>query len=118
MHFKISYVFNDKECLACKDEVPDSKKSNSTDGAGGGVTSGGGVGGGSGGIGVGGIGGGVGSGTGGIVIKVDRCKALAGDIKIEFYGKNMMRNRKKLFSFWFNTYFVSEKSGTGESYNK
>lgn len=109
MHFKISYVFNDKECLACKDEVPDSKKSNSTDGAGGGVTSGGS------GIGIGGIGsGGVGSGTGGIVIKIDRCKALAGDIKIEFYGKNMMRNRKKLFSFWFNTYFVSEKSGTGE----
>lgn len=91
VHFKISYIFNDKECLACKDEVPDSKKSNNLDGTGG-----------------------MGGNTNnGIVIKVDRCKALAGDIKIEFYSKNMVRNRKKLFSFWFNTYFVSDKGSTG-----
>lgn len=49
---------------------------------------------------------------GGIVIKIDKCKALAGDIKIEFYGKHMMR-KKKLFSFWFNTYFVNEKCDAG-----
>lgn len=50
--------------------------------------------------------------NGGIVIKLDKCKALAGDIKIDFYGKHMMR-KKKLFSFWFNTYFVNEKSDAG-----
>lgn len=93
MHFRISYVIDEKECLACKDEVPDSKKSNNMEGAGGG------------------------GGNSSIVIKVDRCKTICGDIKIEFYGKNMMRNRKKLFSFWFNTYFVSEKTGVGKHLN-
>lgn len=99
MHFKISNVFKqkekdkeiEKESLVYKDEVPDSKKSNSMEGASGG-------------------------GNSSIVIKLDRCKTICGDIKIEFYSKNMMRNRKKLFSFWFNTYFVSEKSGAGEHY--
>lgn len=50
----------------------------------------------------------------GIVIKLDSCRSLSGDIKVEFYTKHMMSRRKTLFSFWFNTYFISEKQHDGE----
>ncbi|CAG9859111.1 unnamed protein product [Phyllotreta striolata] len=40
-------------------------------------------------------------------IKLDYCLPLAGDIKVEFYHKSMIR-KEKLFQFWFNTYFVGE----------
>lgn len=50
----------------------------------------------------------------GIVIKLDSCKTLSGDIKIEFYTKHMISRRKTLFTFWFNTYFISEKQHDGK----
>lgn len=50
----------------------------------------------------------------GIVIKLDNCKPLSGDIKVEFYTKPMMSRRKTLFTFWFNTFFESERVNDGE----
>lgn len=50
----------------------------------------------------------------GIVIKLDNCKPLSGDIKVEFYTKQMMSRRKTLFTFWFNTFFESERVNDGE----
>lgn len=48
---------------------------------------------------------------GSIVIRLDRCIALAGDIKVEFYSKAKVTRKKCiLFRFWFNTYFVNETS--------
>lgn len=44
-----------------------------------------------------------------LVIGLDRCIALAGDIKVEFYCKaKVMRKRSTLFRFWFNTFFVNQ----------
>lgn len=44
-----------------------------------------------------------------LVIGLDRCIALAGDIKVEFYCKaKVMRKKSILFRFWFNTYFVDK----------
>ncbi|XP_050310970.1 phosphatidylinositol 3,4,5-trisphosphate 3-phosphatase and dual-specificity protein phosphatase PTEN-like isoform X2 [Anthonomus grandis grandis] len=45
-------------------------------------------------------------------IKLDRCFALSGDVKIEFYNKIMIRRKEKLFHFWFNTFFVSGSTAT------
>lgn len=50
----------------------------------------------------------------GIAIKLDNCKPLSGDIKVEFYTKQMMSRRKTLFTFWFNTFFESERVNDGE----
>lgn len=50
----------------------------------------------------------------GIVINLDNCTALSGDIKVEIYTKQMMPRRKTLFSFWFNTFFESEREKDGE----
>lgn len=47
--------------------------------------------------------------AGNLVIGLDRCIALAGDIKVEFYNKpKVMRKKNILFRFWFNTYFVND----------
>jgi len=35
---------------------------------------------------------------------------ITGDIKVEFYMKNALRRKEKLFHFWFNTFFVNEKA--------
>lgn len=46
------------------------------------------------------------------VIDLDRCIALAGDIKVEFYIKSKVtRAKKKFFRFWFNTFFVADGTG-------
>lgn len=42
-------------------------------------------------------------------IKLDYCLPLSGDIKVEFYNKPKIGPRKKLFRFWFNTFFVCER---------
>lgn len=52
--------------------------------------------------------------TDGIVITLDSCKTLSGDIKVEFYIKSRIQRKKTLFSFWFNTYFVSDRENDGE----
>lgn len=47
--------------------------------------------------------------AGNLVIRLDRCIALVGDIKVEFYNKpKVMRKKNILLRFWFNTYFVNE----------
>lgn len=46
---------------------------------------------------------------GNLVITLDRCIALAGDVKVEFFTKNII-TKEKLFHFWFNTYFVSDEA--------
>lgn len=132
VHLKISYVDNDEECVVYKDEVPDTRKltnshsiaataaaaaaaassattttnqpasttntaSSHPDGLSNGSN------------------GGVHSNTSdGIVITLDSCKALSGDIKVEFYMKPRIQRKKTLFSFWFNTYFVSERENDGK----
>ncbi|XP_059618412.1 phosphatidylinositol 3,4,5-trisphosphate 3-phosphatase and dual-specificity protein phosphatase PTEN isoform X1 [Phlebotomus argentipes] len=50
-----------------------------------------------------------GNGDGQIVIKLDRCIPLSGDIQVEFYNKGVIK-KEKLFHFWFNTYFVNEET--------
>lgn len=134
VHLKISYVDNDEECVVYKDEVPDTKKmtnsnnstitaaaaatnqpasttttntttttnnttaaaTNHTDGLSNGSN------------------GGVHSNADGIVITLDKCRTLSGDIKVEFYMKPRISRKKTLFSFWFNTYFVSERENDGK----
>lgn len=139
VHLKISYVDNDEECVVYKNEVPDTKKltnlnsiaaaaaaaaatnqpastTNTTssttimtttnmaataaashpDGLSNGSN------------------GGVHHNSDGIVITLDSCKTLSGDIKVEFYMKPRISRKKTLFSFWFNTYFVSERENDGK----
>ncbi|XP_059477843.1 phosphatidylinositol 3,4,5-trisphosphate 3-phosphatase and dual-specificity protein phosphatase PTEN isoform X2 [Neocloeon triangulifer] len=45
---------------------------------------------------------------------------ITGDIKVEFYMKNALRRKEKLFHFWFNTFFVNEeaKHETNENGNE
>ncbi|XP_031629526.1 putative uncharacterized protein DDB_G0282499 [Contarinia nasturtii] len=138
VHLKISYVDNDEECVVYKNEVPDTKKmtnfnsivaaattnqpasnintattattttaasvaaaaaASHIDGLSNGSN------------------GGVHNNTDGIVIILDSCKTLSGDIKVEFYMKPRISRKKPLFSFWFNTYFVSERENDADNNN-
>lgn len=106
LHLRISYVHNKKkEPEIYKVEVPDTKKTNAE-------ANGSGVGGG----GVGGMGHCVGCDDG-VVINVNPDRTITGDIKVEYYAKQHVIGKKKLFSFWFNTYFVCEKRDDG-AYNE
>lgn len=88
-----------------KVEVPDTKKTNAeANGSSGG----------------GGVGGSSSVGMGhvmccddGVVVNVNTGRSISGDIKIEYYAKQHVIGKKKLFSFWFNTYFVCEKRDDG-----
>lgn len=112
VHLKISFVHNKKkEAEIHKVEVPDTKKTNAE--ANGSNGSGGGNGGNGGG---GGGGGGMGHGMGcddGVSINLNSGRSITGDIKVEYYAKQHVIGKKKLFSFWFNTYFVCEKRDDG-----
>ncbi|XP_055298204.1 phosphatidylinositol 3,4,5-trisphosphate 3-phosphatase cnrN [Sitodiplosis mosellana] len=132
VHLKISYVDNDEECVVYKDEVPDTKKNSNSIAAAAaaaatnqpasttnntasaataaasshpdGLSNG--------------SNGGVHNNTSDcIVITLDSCKALSGDIKVEFYMKPRISRKKTLFSFWFNTYFVSERENDADNNN-
>lgn len=118
VHLKISFIDNKKkEVEAYKGEVPDTKKTNlEANGSSGGGINGGRIGS----FNVSSRGGGV-AGLGmscddGIVINLDSSRSVAGDIKVEYYAKQHVIGKKKLFSFWFNTYFVCEKGNDG-TYN-
>lgn len=127
VHLKISFIDNGEECVAYKYDVPDIKTAQRMDDGSKKMDDGvkksltmthtdismsngsnGGGGGGGGGVGV------RNNSSDGIVIKLDSCKPLSGDIKVEFYTKQMMPRRKPLFSFWFNTFFESERENDGE----
>ncbi|XP_044253630.1 phosphatidylinositol 3,4,5-trisphosphate 3-phosphatase and dual-specificity protein phosphatase PTEN isoform X1 [Tribolium madens] len=41
-----------------------------------------------------------------LVITMDLCLVLNGDIKIEFYNKSKIGRKERVFQFWFNTFFV------------
>lgn len=105
LHLRISYVHNKKkEPEVYKVEVPDTKKTNAE-------ANGSSVGGG-----VGGMGHCMGCDDG-VVINVNSDRTITGDIKVEYYAKQHVIGKKKLFSFWFNTYFVCEKRDDG-AYNE
>lgn len=121
MHLKISFFDNDKkEVVAYKEEVPDIKKTHSDGNSSGSglAATGGSSSNGSSSSGnsnsVGGTSGALTAGCDdGIVIKLDSNRTLAGDIKVEYYIKQHVMGKKKLFSFWFNTFFVCGKGNEG-----
>lgn len=139
VHLKISYIdsIEKKETVAYKEEVPDNRKSTTTTAA----THSDGNSSSNSGIGIVGTSGGSSnngsniscSGTGnsnnvggtsgslttgcddGIVIKLDSSKGtLAGDIKVEYSTRQHVIGKKKLFSFWFNTFFECGKGNEGK----
>jgi C2 domain of PTEN tumour-suppressor protein len=42
-----------------------------------------------------------------ISVDVNMDEPICGEIKVEFYCKNVV-NKQKLFQFWFNTFFASK----------
>lgn len=39
---------------------------------------------------------------------------ICGDVKVEFFQKDMFKKERMLFQFWFNTFFVSQEAATKE----
>ncbi|XP_044174863.1 phosphatidylinositol 3,4,5-trisphosphate 3-phosphatase and dual-specificity protein phosphatase PTEN-like [Acropora millepora] len=42
---------------------------------------------------------------------------ICGDVKVEFFQKDMFKKERMLFQFWFNTFFVSQEAATKEIYD-
>lgn len=50
-----------------------------------------------------------------LVIRLDSCTPITGDIKLEFYNKPKLGRKEKIFQFWFNTFFVVDEVSTANS---
>uniref|UniRef100_A0A1Y1NIW4 Phosphatidylinositol 3,4,5-trisphosphate 3-phosphatase and dual-specificity protein phosphatase PTEN n=1 Tax=Photinus pyralis TaxID=7054 RepID=A0A1Y1NIW4_PHOPY len=50
-----------------------------------------------------------------LVINLDCCMPITGDIKLEFYNKPKLGRKEKIFQFWFNTFFVDEELSESNS---
>nr|XP_012218969.1 PREDICTED: phosphatidylinositol 3,4,5-trisphosphate 3-phosphatase and dual-specificity protein phosphatase PTEN isoform X2 [Linepithema humile] len=51
-------------------------------------------------------------GTSSISISLRHTVALTGDIRVDFYSRPKMKRQEKMFHFWFNTFFVREKTNS------
>ncbi|KAK5641947.1 hypothetical protein RI129_010494 [Pyrocoelia pectoralis] len=44
-----------------------------------------------------------------LVINLDCCMPITGDVKLEFYNKPKLGRKERIFQFWFNTFFVNQE---------
>ncbi|KAF5278194.1 hypothetical protein FQA39_LY18382 [Lamprigera yunnana] len=44
-----------------------------------------------------------------VIINLDCCMPITGDIKLEFYSKPKLGRKERIFQFWFNTFFVNQE---------
>ena len=51
-----------------------------------------------------------------LVINMDLCVVLVGDIKIEFYNKSKIGRKERVFQFWFNTFFVVNQADNSNGF--
>lgn len=52
---------------------------------------------------------GISKGDNAFYMPVENPVPLCGDVKIEFFNKSLMKQKEKMFHFWFNTFFVTER---------
>lgn len=51
-----------------------------------------------------------------LVITMDLCSVLWGDVKVEFYIKSKIGRKERVFQFWFNTFFVGNQGDSANGY--
>ncbi|XP_068915576.1 phosphatidylinositol 3,4,5-trisphosphate 3-phosphatase and dual-specificity protein phosphatase PTEN isoform X3 [Tenebrio molitor] len=51
-----------------------------------------------------------------LVISMDLCLVLNGDIKVEFYSKSKIGRKERVFQFWFNTFFVVNQADNANGF--